>query len=100
MQYTLGVPSNNARRYRACNPPSVGAFTRGSAPIRDNRAQLWALSHPQMTDLTLTDSVPVVTMSRPWRDLTFTPATPGDTEHVCPGCGIVPPRSKPCDQCW
>jgi hypothetical protein len=86
-----GVPAHNIRTYRANGAIPTGAFTRG------NRSYWGEADTRYMINC---EDEAIRPARRPWRELPdsdvkiIRPARVG-----CPGCGIVPPRSRPCDTC-
>jgi hypothetical protein len=108
-----GVPSNSARTIRVTRD-KVGSFRRGNRNS-DGLLGRTTLEHddsifdkghyvPETGRFGtgfLNDPIPVVTASQPYADTPFEARKRAPRKvYVCPGCGIVPPRSGKCDQCW
>ncbi len=111
--------AHSARDYRATAKAPGGMLTRGNSRnsgSRDDRSALievddfafapfggvdFELRPGRFGDGTLSGRIPVVPAIRPYRDSDDEPRKrPASKPVVCPGCGIVPPRSGRCDQCW
>lgn len=64
--------------------------------VGNRRTDGWAPMHKVTT---LPVDTPVSTR-RPMRDMSDRGRDPLPMDVVCPGCGIVPPTGRKCDQCW
>ena len=110
---------HSARDYRATAKPAGGILRRGnvrSDRSPDRRPALletdgysfdpfggvdYSNREGRFGTGRLGDPIPVVAASRPFRDAPDERRKRAARKtYVCPGCGIVPPRSGKCDQCW
>ena len=82
---------NGRRRYQASGR-SNALFTRGNATY-------WGESDHARKIMNV-DDAGIRPARRPYAELEYVPARTDVKVHTCPGCGIVPPRGRPCDQCW
>lgn len=91
-----GAPTHGLRDFRGSAKSPGGAFTRGS---RGSWGKTAGGILPRAT-VALDESIPVVAARRPWRELPDARVKVISRAAVCPGCGIVPPRARKCDNCW
>lgn len=111
--------AHSARDYRATAKPAGGILRRGnvrSDRSPDRRPALlecddasfgpfggvdYELKEGRFGPGTLDGRIPIVPAIRPFRDAPDERRIrPARKAAVCPGCGIVPPKSAKCAQCW
>jgi hypothetical protein len=86
-----GVPRNGVRTIHANGTVPTGAFTKG------NRSY-WGESDTRPI-LNLDDEA-VRPARKPYAEMPDARVKIISKIAVCPGCGIIPPTGRPCDQCW
>jgi hypothetical protein len=86
-----GVPVHANRTYRANGDPILGAFTRGNRSWWGERDTRYMIN---------CEDESIRPARRPYRELPDSDVKIVRAARIaCPGCGIVPPRSRPCDTC-
>jgi hypothetical protein len=86
-----GAPGHGIRTYRGNGSVGPGAFTRGNRAYHGERDTRYMIN---------CEDEATRPARRPWRELPDAKVKIVRAARIaCPGCGIVPPRSRACDTC-